>query len=145
MLSAMYTKEGKRTGAEEVGFFEALPVVGGGGATRGPERQKFVQAGASLSEALLRAATGAGQNENEAKQKIEELTPTYFDEPDTIKQKLAAIPMYLQSLQARAGRAAPKDYTVPPVPGVFVTTPNGQTIRFDNQNAADAFKKAAGI
>ena len=145
MLSAMYTKEGKRTGAEEVGFFEALPFVGGGGATRGPERQKFVQAGASLSEALLRAATGAGQNENEAKQKIEELTPTYFDEPDTIKQKLAAIPMYLQSLQARAGRAAPKDYTVPPVPGVFVTTPNGQTIRFDNQNAADAFKKAAGI
>ena len=145
MLSAMYTKEGKRTGAEEVGFAEALPFVGGGGATRGPERQKFVQAGASLSEALLRAATGAGQNENEAKQKIEELTPTYFDEPDTIKQKLAAIPMYLQSLQARAGRAAPKDYTVPPVPGVFVTTPNGQTIRFDNQNAADAFKKAAGI
>ena len=145
MLSAMYTKEGKRTGAEEVGFAEALPFVGGGGATRGPERQKFVQAGASLSEALLRAATGAGQNENEAKQKIEELTPTYFDEPDTIKQKLAAIPMYLQSLQARAGRAAPKDYTVPPVPGVFVTTPNGQTIRFDNQNAADSFKKAAGI
>jgi hypothetical protein len=145
MLSAMYTKEGKRTGAEEVGFAEALPFVGGGGATRGPERQKFVQAGASLSEALLRAATGAGQNENEAKQKIEELTPTFFDEPDTIKQKLAAIPMYLQSLQARAGRAAPKDYTVPSVPGVFVTTPNGQTIRFDNQNAADAFKKAAGI
>jgi hypothetical protein len=145
MLSAMYTKEGKRTGAEEVGFFEALPFVGGGGATRGPERQKFVQAGASLSEALLRAATGAGQNENEAKQKIEELTPTFFDEPDTIKQKLAAIPMYLQSLQSRAGRAAPKDYTVPSVPGVFVTTPNGQTIRFDNQKAADAFKKAAGI
>jgi hypothetical protein len=145
MLSAMYDKEGKRTGAEKTGFFEALPFVGGGGLTRGTERQKFVQAGASLSEALLRAATGAGQNENEAKQKIEELTPTYFDEPDTIKQKLAAIPMYLQSLQARAGRAAPKDYTVPSVPGVFVTTPNGQTIRFDNQNAADAFKKAAGI
>jgi len=145
MLSAMYTKEGKTTGAEEPGFFEALPFVGGGGLTRGPERQKFVQASSSLSEALLRAATGAGVNEAEAKQKIEELTPTYFDEPETRKQKLAAIPMYLQSLQSRAGRAAPKDYTVPSVPGVFVTTPNGQTIRFDNQNAADAFKKAAGI
>ena len=145
MLSAMYTKEGKTTGAEIPGFFEALPLVGGGGATRGKERQKFVQASSSLSEALLRAATGAGVNEAEAKQKIEELTPTFFDEPETRKQKLAAIPMYLQSLQARAGRAAPKDYTVPSVPGVFVTTPNGQTIRFDNQNAADAFKKAAGI
>ena len=145
MLSAMYTKEGKTTGAEQPGFFEALPLVGGGGATRGKERQKFVQASSSLSEALLRAATGAGVNEAEAKQKIEELTPTYFDEPETRKQKLAAIPMYLQSLQSRAGRAAPKDYTVPSVPGVFVTTPNGQTIRFDNQNAADAFKKAAGI
>lgn len=116
MLSAMYTKEGKPTGAEEPGFFEALPFVGGGGATRGKERQKFVQASSSLSEALLRAATGAGVNEAEAKQKIEELTPTYFDEPETRKQKLAAIPMYLQSLQARAGRAAPKDYTVPTAP-----------------------------
>ena len=116
MLSAMYTKEGKTTGAEEPGFFEALPLVGGGGATRGKERQKFVQASSSLSEALLRAATGAGVNEAEAKQKIEELTPTYFDEPETRKQKLAAIPMYLQSLQSRAGRAAPKDYTVPTAP-----------------------------
>jgi hypothetical protein len=113
MLASMYTKEGKRTGAEEKGFFES---IGGGGAARGKERQKFVQAASSLSEALLRAATGAGVNENEAKQKIEELTPTYFDEPETIKQKLEAIPMYLKSLQLRAGRAAPKDYQIPASP-----------------------------
>jgi len=116
MLSAMYTKEGKPTGAERVGDFEAIPFLGGGGLTRGAARQKFVQASSSLSEALLRAATGAGVNEAEARQKIEELTPTYFDVPETRKQKLAAIPMYLQSLQARAGRAAPKDYTVPTAP-----------------------------
>jgi hypothetical protein len=155
MLSAMYTKEGKPTGAEEVGFLEALPFVGGGGLTRGTDRQKFVQAGSSLAEALLRAATGAGQNENEAKQKIEELTPTYFDEPDTIKQKLAAIPVYLNSLKARAGRAAPADFTVPTKESVirakpFSVTVSGQAYNFPTQEAlnifinSDLYKKAAG-
>jgi YHS domain-containing protein len=151
MLAAMYTKEGKRTGAEEKGFFEALPLVGGGGATQSPARQKFVQAGSSLSEALLRAATGAGQNEAEARQKIEELTPNYFDEPGTIKQKLDAIPIYLQSLQARAGRASPKDYQVPTKPAPqFGVTVGGKTYYLPTQEAADtfknsdAYKKAAG-
>jgi hypothetical protein len=142
ILGAMYTKEGKPTGAEEKGFFEALPFIGGGGATQSEKRQQFVQAASSLSEALLRAATGAGQNENEAKQKIEELTPQYFDTRGTIDQKLKAIPVYLNSLKERAGRAAPKDYQVPTVPGVFVTSSDGKQLRFDNQGQADAFKQA---
>lgn len=104
MLAAMYTKERKPTGAEEQGFGE---VIGLGGFARGPERQKFVQASSSLSEALLRAATGAGVNEAEAKQKIEELTPVYSDKKENIDQKLKAIPIYLESLKTRAGRAAP--------------------------------------
>lgn len=104
MLAAMYTKEGKPTGAEKQGFGE---VIGLGGFARGPERQKFVQASSSLSEALLRAATGAGVNEAEAKQKIEELTPVYSDKKENIDQKLKAIPIYLESLKTRAGRAAP--------------------------------------
>jgi hypothetical protein len=113
MLGAMYTSKGGRTGAERPNIFEAM---GAGKFAQGEERQKFNQAASSLSEALLRAATGAGVNEAEAKQKIEELTPTLFDEKGNIEQKLAAIPMYLQSLQSRAGRAAPPGYTIPATP-----------------------------
>lgn len=117
MLGAMYTSKGKRTGAESPNVFEAM---GAGKWIQGEERQKFKQAASSLSEALLRAATGAGVNEAEAMQKIEELTPTLFDTKGNTEQKLAAIPMYLQSLQSRAGRAAPPGYTIP-------TTPSGSS------------------
>lgn len=68
-------------------------------------RQQFNQAASSLSESLLRAATGAGVNESEAKQKIRELTPTYFDKPEVIQQKLDSIPNYLKSLEQRSGRS----------------------------------------
>jgi hypothetical protein len=121
MLGAMYQK-GKLTGAERPGFFESaagtLPFIGEGSAAflRGTDRQKFVQASSSLSEALLRAATGAGVNKDEAEQKLKELTPLYTDDAATRKQKLAAIPVYLESLKVRAGRAAPSGYQVPMAP-----------------------------
>jgi hypothetical protein len=137
ILGAMYTKEGKPTGAEEKGFFEALPFVGGGGATQGEKRQQFVQAASSLSEALLRAATGAGQNENEAKQKIEELTPQYFDTRGTIDQKLKAIPVYLNSLKERAGRAAPSGYIAPTKESVIA----GKNIVIPPPSAIDLLRK----
>lgn len=76
---------------------------------RSSERQQFVQASSSLSEALLRAATGAGVNKDEAAQKIAELTPQWGDSEAVIRQKFDAVPMYLQSLKSRAGRAIPKD------------------------------------
>jgi hypothetical protein len=113
MLKAMYTKEGKPTKAEAPGIMETIALEPLKGIVRSPERQQFVQATSSLSEALLRAATGAGVNKEEAAQKVAELTPVWSDDEATKKQKLDAIPMYLQSLQARAGRAAPKDYKVP--------------------------------
>lgn len=109
MLAAM--KES--AGAESPSLIEALATEDIKGAFRDASRQKFVQATKSLSEALLRAATGAGVNESEAKQKIEELTPSYFDKPETKQQKLAAIPIYLESLRTRAGRAAPEGYKLP--------------------------------
>jgi len=109
----MYTKEGKPTKAEAPGIMETIALEPLKGIVRSPERQQFVQATSSLSEALLRAATGAGVNKEEAAQKVAELTPVWSDDEATKKQKLDAIPMYLQSLQARAGRAAPKDYKVP--------------------------------
>lgn len=76
--------------------------------TRSGGRQRFVQASSSMSEAFLRAATGAGMNESEARQKIMEITPQWGDSEEVIKQKFESIPVYLESLRARAGRAVPK-------------------------------------
>lgn len=116
MLKSMYGAGGKKTGAESPGLLEAVAIEPLKNIVRGPERQQFVQASSSLSEALLRAATGAGVNRDEAQQKITELTPVYSDSEEVRKQKLEAIPMYLKSLQDRAGRAAPKDYQQPTSP-----------------------------
>ena len=153
MLGAMYSKDGKRTGAEIPGKLEAglgtIPLIGEGSAAlaRSTDRQKFTQAASSLSEALLRAATGAGVNKDEAKQKLEELTPLFTDDADTRKQKLEAIPMYLESLKSRAGRAAPGGYQVPqpPTNSLSITLPNGDVFTAPNQQALEAFKRRAGI
>jgi hypothetical protein len=74
---------------------------------RSPNRQKFNQASSSLSESLLRAATGAGVNKDEAVQKVQELTPVFGDSPEVIDQKMRAIPLYIDSLKVRAGPGAP--------------------------------------
>lgn len=86
-----------------------IPLVGGlGNYVKGADRQQFSQAASSLSEALLRAATGAGINAQEADQKIKEITPQFGDSDAVIAQKMKAIPLYLQSLQMRAGPGARK-------------------------------------
>ena len=86
-----------------------------GNTMRSPARQQFNQASSSMGEAILRAATGAGVNQYEAEQKVRELTPVFGEDPTTTEQKMRAIPVYLDSLKARAGRAAPKDWTIPVV------------------------------
>lgn len=75
---------------------------------RGTDRQKFIQGSSSLSEALLRAATGAGVNKEEAAQKIREITPVFGELAETTKQKMDAIPLYIESLKMRAGPGAKK-------------------------------------
>jgi hypothetical protein len=114
MLSAMKTYPG----ADSPGILETIAPDALKGATQGTGRQLFTQAASSLSEALLRAATGAGVNRDEAIQKIREITPEYFDGAERRKQKLDSIPVYLESLKTRAGRAAPGGYEIP--------TPNNQ-------------------
>lgn len=86
----------------------AIPKVGPAlkNSITGEARQKFEQASSSFAEAALRAATGAGVTHDEAVQKIRELTPQIGDGPGLIKQKRQALEVYLQSLEARAGRAA---------------------------------------
>lgn len=108
----------KDKGAGSPGFPDAvsgIPFWGNsvGQMIRGEERQKFLQGASSLSEALLRAATGAGVNESEARQKIAELVPQIGDKESLRKQKMDAIPMYLESLRTRSGRAAPAGYRPP--------------------------------
>jgi hypothetical protein len=89
------------------GFGDAIGNIPGFGAVgrsaMSPERQKFNHSTSSMGEAFLRAATGAGVNKDEAKQKLEELTPLFGDKQEVIDQKLAAIPVYLDSLKVRAG------------------------------------------
>jgi len=58
---------------------------------------------------LLRAATGAGMNEYEARQKVRELVPQLGDKPGVVAQKTASYDVYMKSLQARAGRALPQN------------------------------------
>lgn len=102
-------------GAEKPGINDGLAAIPSFGLTtalantmRGKDRQKFMQGASSLSEALLRAATGAGVNKDEAVQKVRELTPVFGDDDETVKQKMDAIPLYIESLKVRAGPGASK-------------------------------------
>lgn len=107
------------TDAAKPGFNDVLSAVPSFGLTggiantlRGADRQKFMQSASSLSEALLRAATGAGVNKDEAAQKIAELTPQIGDSEDVTQQKLNAIPTYIESLKVRSGAGANKAYDI---------------------------------
>lgn len=113
MQEVGFDKDGNITSAAQPGFNDVLANVpsfglAGGAANifRGADRQKFMQASSSLSEALLRAATGAGVNKDEAEQKVRELTPVIGEAEETTKQKMAAIPLYIESLKVRAGPGA---------------------------------------
>lgn len=100
---------------DAVGNIPFIPgMEAAGRVLQSPERQQFNQSMSSLSEAMLRAATGAGINKFEAEQKIAELTPKFGDSEEVINQKMAAIPVYLKSLEMRAGPGAKKIGSVAP-------------------------------
>lgn len=88
-----------------------VPLIGEdlANSLRPEDRQMFVQAASSMAEALLRAATGAGVNESEARQKVAELVPQLGDKPGNVKQKTDAYDVYMKALQTRAGRALPQN------------------------------------
>ena len=73
---------------------------------RSPAQQQYMQGASSFSEAVLRAATGAGVNNEEAAQKIRELTPQVGDSDAVKEQKSRSMLMYLEALRLRAGPAA---------------------------------------
>ncbi len=108
--SFMLDSLGKKipTGADTPGFIERYsPSDELGNRSMSPDRQRYSNASSSLSEALLRAATGAGVNESEARQKVAELTPQRGDSEEVKKQKLEGAAGYIEDLRARAGRALP--------------------------------------
>ena len=96
----------KDPAADDPGILETyVPVDELANRSRSPARQQYAQASSAFGEAVLRAATGAGVNRDEAAQKIRELTPQRGD-TDAVKiQKRESLKNYLQALQARAGRA----------------------------------------
>jgi hypothetical protein len=144
MLNSMYDKNGNPTGAESPYLINVGPLD--------PNVQKFKQATSSLAESLLRASTGAGVTKDEAAQKIREITPSFYDSAEVKKQKLDSIPVYIESLKLRAGRALPEAvFETPTVQGpsisrgASVKLPDGRLMNFPSQEAADSFKREAGI
>lgn len=74
---------------------------------RPEDRQKFMQAADSMSEALLRASTGAAITKAETDQKLRELIPQIGDTDGNVKQKLNSYKVYMDALRSRANRALP--------------------------------------
>lgn len=149
MQAAGFDRDGNPTSAAKPGVADAIagvPLVGGavGNWLRTPDRQKFVQGASSLSESLLRAATGAGVNRDEAKQKIEELTPQWGEDIETTKQKMAAIPLYIESLKVRAGPGAPKAQEIGASTPKPVGVPKFKTAVITVTNAEDYAKVPSG-
>ena len=113
--------------ASNPSLVSGIPLVGGAmsNVAASAPQQKFRQGTSALTEALLRAATGAGMNESEAKQKAVELTPQVGDTAAVIAQKNDAIPLYIAALEARAGKKgsaiAEKIVTTPPVKSIVNT------------------------
>ena len=83
---------------------------------RSPKRQLAEQAFSSLSEAFLRAATGAGVNRDETAQKMRELMPQWGDSPALVEQKLGSLKVYMDALQGRANRAMSAEPLRPALP-----------------------------
>jgi predicted transcriptional regulator len=129
------------------GLGDAVAAIPGGAAVgnylRSSDRQQFIQAASSLSESLLRAATGAGINAHEAEQKIKEITPQWGDTEKNIKQKLDAIPVYLESLKVRAGPGARKLTTTTPAAAPQGALGTG-TVNFQVPSDIDAIIKKYG-
>lgn len=109
----MMTTMAENPGSESPGMYEAaygaIGLDGAANFVKSAPRQKFTQAASSFAEATLRAATGAGVTKDEAKQKIQELTPLWTDSSAVKKQKLDSMKVYLESLKTRAGRAATQE------------------------------------
>jgi hypothetical protein len=110
--------------ANEPGYLEAMAssvgMEGAANAFRSSSRQKFYTAASALSEAALRAATGAGYNMTEYRNTINRFTPTLTDSNEVLRQKLSSARRFIESLRPRAGRAL-NSMNLPelkPMPGV---------------------------
>jgi len=161
MQAVAYGQDGKLTDAAKPGFGDAVAALpfgigeSSGNHFRSANRQKFIQGASSLSESLLRAATGAGVNRDEAIQKTREITPVWGDTEEVIAQKMDGIPLYLDSLKARAGPGAGMANDVLERDAArqaekagskfSITAPNGKTYSFPDAKSLANFKLTTGI
>lgn len=93
-------------------FADSVPFGFGDGiaqSLRTDPQQRYNHGAEQMAEVALRLATGAGVNQDEARQKIRELTPQIGDSEGLKQQKMQAMDTYLRSLGTRAGRALTGD------------------------------------
>ena len=148
--------EKKHVGKPEWGeaILGKAPVVGkaAGNAAASEPRQKYRQAQEDWVRAKLRKESGAVIGDDEMDREIRTYFPQIGDGDAVIKQKAEARKRANEGMVQNAGKAYKAEAPKKEEPkakaaagAVSVSTPDGQTFSFPNQEAADKFKKAAGI
>lgn len=128
-------------GLSTKGYFASkLP---GGEALMSPEDQKAKQAMVNWYREKLRLESGATIGEDEAFQEAKRYFPVPGEDQQSINQKANARKVVMEGLMLKAGRAAKA--MQPQGSGFSVQAPNGKTYSFPSQQAADDFRKKAGI
>lgn len=118
--------------------------------------QKYEQVKRDFINAVLRPESGATITPDEFKNADKQYFPQVGDSASVIKQKDAAREKEIETLKAMAGPGAKKFPEIkrpgeaggkitPAAGAISVSAPDGKTYTFPNKEAADKFKKAAGI
>ena len=124
-----------------------VPFVGGALRTKvsSEEQQLYRQAQEDWVRSKLRKESGAVIGPKEMEDEI----TTYFPQPGegeaVAAQKRRARAVATEAMKRTAGRAAYESEVPEASGGVTVTAPNGKTYQFPTEEAAAAFKTAAGI
>ena len=157
---------GKDPSAIQPGATEALASSVGMSGTANlarPANRQIVQgAQRDALDALLYLATGAAYNKEQLLGQMDAYIPAYTDAPETVAAKQTRMTDLIQSAKTRAGKAwtpkmdAAMEALMSPsktsgntpeqnTAGVSVTLPDGRVKTFPSAEAANQFKKAAGI
>ena len=157
---------GKDPSAIQPGAAEALASSVGMSGTANlarPANRQIVQgAQRDALDALLYLSTGAAYNKEQLLGQMDAYIPSYTDEPENVAAKQTRMADLIQSAKTRAGKAwtpkmdaAMKALMLPSkasgntpeqnTAGVSVTLPDGRVKTFPSAEAANQFKKAAGI
>lgn len=108
--------------------------------------KRYIQALEQFTEARLRPVSGAVISPKEYEQDRRTYARQFSETPELAAQRAESRRRAFNSLGTMSGRAAPGQSQGGGAGGaVTVTTPDGQTFTFQNQQRADQFKRQAGI